>query len=726
MKIDAPPQTLKRYFQELESYLNPVLLPGEAFAAIQQVAATFPHYICNFFGFESRLSDRSQRSDFALNLTSRGARQLADLRSARDLGVVPRQSQEWERVSHFMQEWGQTNDTPFADVDCVWLEFDIESQIPNQQVVPGLILFGYWLDSNEIKMAVRRPLNWLTKKALPILRGETLPTALEQNVVRCIEQASVYTDYFQVGVMLSRPVDAVRLCLFKIEPGEILDYLAAIGWSGAEQQLEKAIADYAGLVDYLCLHVDIGCESIYPRVGLELLYDDLQPWKRQPHREPRWYSLFDRLVEQGICLPSKREAILAWPGFSQFKSRGTSGRLLRGLQHIKLVCKPNEPLEAKAYFGACFIPQSLDSPQVGRKIKAPQKQTVVHTGKSPVERAIDRGLVFLLLARDNRGWWKDFFLPAGTSDAWVTGYVGTVLAGLGNPLAQNAAENAWTLLAQQRLEDGWGYHAEVTTDADSTLWGLQLAQALGQENEATAQGADRFLRQHLNPDGGLTTYLQESAIRDYVNMSSGLVSFDGWFQSHTCVTAAVAALKEWRPIVTPYLLDQQQADGSWHSYWWSVDEYATALALTVVSESEPLGRAIRWGRERLKYWLEAAQPSEFAIAWCLQILSRDNTPETLQLLERGVKFLLERQQSNGSWQPSAKLRVPRPDCLNPESVANWKQWTGKVSGTPTMEQVLKNTFNIYSLDSQGVFTTATVLRALHSVAEIVPMKEVPS
>ncbi|HEY9666226.1 MAG TPA: prenyltransferase/squalene oxidase repeat-containing protein, partial [Coleofasciculaceae cyanobacterium] len=705
MKVDVPPQTLKRYFHALESHIDPVLLPQEVLEAIEQVASPFPDYICNFFGFECLLSDRSQRSDFALNLTARGGELLANLPSARDLVIGYHHAPEWERVSHFLREWGQTNETPFADVNCVWLEFDIGSPMLSR-VAPGLILFGYWLDTNEIKSVVRRPLNWLTEKALPILRGETLPPELEQNVLRCIKQASVYTDYFQVGVMLSRKVDAVRLCLFKIKPGQILDYLSTIGWSGAGRQLEKAIADFSSLVDYLCLHIDIGRESIYPRVGLELLYDDLQPWRRQPHREPRWYQLFDRLVERGICTPSKRDALLAWPGFSRFESAATQGVLLRGLQHIKLVCTPDAHLEAKAYFGAGFNPLPVNDLE-GEKIKAPREQIVVHTAKSPIERAIDRGIVFLLISRDHQGWWKDFFLPAGASDAWVTGYVGTVLAGNGNPHAQNAAKNAWTLLAQQDSNrEGWGYHKEVPADADSTLWGLQLAQVLGRESEVPAQRGHRFLRRHLKPDGGLTTYEQEPAIRKYVQMPPGLVSFDGWFHSHTCVTAAAASLREWQDAVTPYLLSQQQADGSWHSYWWFEDEYCTALAMSVVQEPERLERAVNWGRDRLLHWLEADHPSEFAIAWCLQILSRDDTHATQEAIKRGVEFLLARQRSNGSWSPSAKLRVPRPDCLNPKSIEDWQLWTGNFTGSKNPKNVLENTFNIYSLDNKGIFTTA--------------------
>lgn len=724
MKVDAPPQTLNLYFHELESHIDPVLLSSEVFAAIEQVASPFPHDICNFFGFECRLSDRSQRSDFAMNLTAQGAQQLADWSSVRDLGIADSEVPQWQRVSNFLREWGETNETPFADAGCIWLEFDIDDSVQLNPVAPGLILFGYWLDANPIQTKADRPLDWLTQKALPILRGETLPPELERNLSRCIEQASVYTDYFQIGVMLTRKVDAVRLCLFKIKPDQILDYLSTIGCSDVGQQLEKAIAEFSGLVDYLCLHIDIGCESIYPRVGLELLYNDLQPWKRQPHGEPRWYPLFDRLVELGLCTPSKRDALLGWPGFSQCKSVINEGVLLRGLQHIKLVWTPDAELEAKAYFGAGFISEPINVLKA-ETLKLPRKQTVVHTTKSPVERAIDRGLVFLLLSRDEQGWWKDFSLPAGASDAWVTGYVGTVLAHLGNPYGKKAAENAWTLLAKQRPDEGWGYHADVPTDADSTLWGLQLAQALGQESEEVWKGR-QFLKRHLKPDGGLTTYEQEPAIRNYVQMPPGLVSFDGWFHSHPCVTAAAASLREWQETVTPYLLSQQQADGSWPSYWWFEDEYCTALALSVVRDPERLERAVNWGNLRLRYWLEADQPSEFAIAWCLQILSHNNTPTTQEMIKRGVEFLLDRQQSNGSWSPSAKLRVPRPDCLNPKSIDNWQLWAGKISDSQDPKNVLENTFNIYSLDNKGIFTTATVLRALQSVTTTTWLREVQS
>jgi hypothetical protein len=45
-----------------------------------------------------------------------------------------------------------------------------------------------------------------------------------------------------------------------------------------------------------------------------------------------------------------------------------------------------------------------------------------------IEYAINKALDFLLTTRSPDGFWRDFWTPAGMSDAWVTGYVGAVLA----------------------------------------------------------------------------------------------------------------------------------------------------------------------------------------------------------------------------------------------------------------------------------------------------------
>jgi squalene cyclase len=346
--------------------------------------------------------------------------------------------------------------------------------------------------------------------------------------------------------------------------------------------------------------------------------------------------------------------------------------------------------------------------------------------KQYLDQTVSQAVTFLLQAQDKGGWWKDFFTPAGVSDAWVTGFVGTTLAGIPDAGAKQAADATWQLLAhRETYEGGWGYHAKVPADADTTLWSLLLAEALGLGHEERCQQAYAFLARHVKSNGGVSTYEQESPIREYIGLPEGIISFQGWCGAHTCVTAAAACLPELSAQILPYLRQRQAADGRWCSYWWFEDEYCTARAATALalhgqsdSDRQQVEKAVVWAVERLQQLLSAKQPAAFAIAWCLQLLTlaKDLT-SVRQICLEGVQHLIESQTADGSWQPSARLRVPRPDMVDPELVLNWQRWTGKFTGPPTLEKVLENTFNIFSLDQNGIFTTATALQALQRVSE---------
>src|SRR5207249_650425 len=88
-----------------------------------------------------------------------------------------------------------------------------------------------------------------------------------------------------------------------------------------------------------------------------------------PGTKRPWDALLDHLVEIGLCLPAKRDALVAYPGVSseqtdaerwpagmarvsEFLGGRTTGLFLRVLHHVKIVYEPGAALEAKAYFGA--------------------------------------------------------------------------------------------------------------------------------------------------------------------------------------------------------------------------------------------------------------------------------------------------------------------------------------------------------------------------------------
>lgn len=356
---------------------------------------------------------------------------------------------------------------------------------------------------------------------------------------------------------------------------------------------------------------------------------------------------------------------------------------------------------------------------------------VTDSTRTAREAAAQAAVGFLLRRQSPEGAWTDFLLPAGQSTLWVTAFVGGILGGRPEPEAREAAQAAWRFLEpRETAEGGWGYNAKVPGDADSTLWGLRLAAVLGLSGAPAARRAATFLERHVRADGGLATYATAEAVRAYIGLPP-VISFQGWLQSHVCVTAAGANLPGLGERFLPALASAQAADGRWPAYWWFDDEYATAEAVAALAgpgrtaaDCEPgtaarIDRAAAWLLTRVDRLLAgpAVRPPAFALAHALRVLARAAGPAgTRDALARGLAQLVAWQGADGSWPASARLRVPRPDCLVPDPEAAWVPWAGLPPGPVDLEKVLRHTFTNYSLDRDGVYSTATALGALQDAA----------
>ncbi|MGH2718460.1 MAG: hypothetical protein ACRDJU_07765, partial [Actinomycetota bacterium] len=132
-----------------------------------------------------------------------------------------------------------------------------------------------------------------------------------------------------------------------------------------------------------------------------------------------------------------------------------------------------------------------------------------------------------------------------------------------------------------------------------------------------------------------------------------------------------------------HLRRAQRDDGSWMGHWWDDDEYATARATEALARArtdpEAVARAASWAEGRV-------EASPFATALAVQTLRAAGRGDGVIAPARAR--LIGQQRSDGSWTPSARLRVPAPDAIKPNEGA------------------------LSYVDDEALFTTATVVAAL--------------
>ncbi|WNG36513.1 hypothetical protein F0U61_24660 [Archangium violaceum] len=345
--------TMLDYLRVAEPHLPAELVSPEAFADIAPIARALPP--CTGSGFECRLGEPDARADFLVRVQTHDGTRGAfagrnpDVRPPAELLENP----VWRRVFDFCARWSNPENPLHADVEDFWLEFDVAGR-PTTAPTPA-IFFGPRQEQPE-------PLN-LVALATGVMRGEPGPATLRDSVRRCYEALPPGGSVYQVGMMLSRPIDALRLCVRGIPTPRLTGYLREIGWDGPTGELDALLSSLAPHTDRICLALDVG-ERVFPKLGLECYVDALT----LGGFKERWKPLLEHLVGRGLCRPEKRDALLSWMGLSDHRTErerwppnlvrgaeaqgpGTVSLFMRYLNHVKLVFQPGAPLEAKAYPG---------------------------------------------------------------------------------------------------------------------------------------------------------------------------------------------------------------------------------------------------------------------------------------------------------------------------------------------------------------------------------------
>ncbi len=342
--------TTQDYLRVVSPCLPSRLISSQYVAWISRVAEVLPP--SSNFGFECSLASPVPAADFLVAVIPSDGSRSAWAGENPLAGPPPETDSDsaWKSVQRFLGAW--SHEAALAPIHDTWLEFDIAE--PGSNLPEPSFFFGFddRADRNHPDLVVA-----LVERLLTRPMGERR----RQKLLSCFSALPENGLIFQVGLLLARPTDEIRLCTRWLARDEILSYLQRIGWGGSIAELSLLMTELAPLVDAISLDISVE-DSVSGSIGLECTIHD------QPEGRKRVDSFLQYLVARNACLPAKKEAIFEWLGFSTQESdesrwpthllkasRSSSvegmSTFARTLNHIKISFESEKPVSAKAYLG---------------------------------------------------------------------------------------------------------------------------------------------------------------------------------------------------------------------------------------------------------------------------------------------------------------------------------------------------------------------------------------
>lgn len=317
--------------------------------------------------------------------------------------------------------------------------------------------------------------------------------------------------------------------------------------------------------------------------------------------------------------------------------------------------------------------------------------------------AIELSNKYLLKNLNENGLWSDFLTTAGEGQTWVSAYTGMMMAEIGMNIPFLV-----TLLKKHPLNGS--FNETIIQDCDSTNFLVGFNKLLNQEDDSCLISE---WCSYMNPNGGWVTYRNEKPLRDRLQLNNE-ENISGWLSEHLCVTSAAAYVlfitnlfPEKLNKTREFLASSMEKDFYWVPYWWTSPVYSTSYAIIALSGDYSFHDVALKACKRLihnqskeGFWINPPYniPSAFYTALALKALLYISPDEFKNNILSGIKWLINNQTTDGSWQTNRILCIPSPETIKLSDV---KSWRNSSFGT-----------NIIVDDHNRIFTTATVLNVL--------------
>ncbi len=318
---------LKNYLDSMAGNLPPEIISPETFSQIYKMADLFADFAASEYIMETHLYTDAAEADFSWRV-------LADEKACLENGLKSEHlsalagSNTWAKIVDFINFW------PPAMAD-IWLEMDYDEL---DKPIPQPCFF---FNAEAVKKGSIVD-EELLFRALEHLADREKLNLLRPHLLKAVDQLPSEIGLFQVGVMLARHSDRVRIFTGELTREQLLDYLSNIGWKGPLPQLQELFELVHPYSDgnYI-LDFDVSRQGISEKIGINF---GLETKEILP-------DFLENLINHQLCTDKKRNGVIAWPGsFGSYLGSGYGyTALLKDISHFKIACSPEAGLKAKAY-----------------------------------------------------------------------------------------------------------------------------------------------------------------------------------------------------------------------------------------------------------------------------------------------------------------------------------------------------------------------------------------
>lgn len=284
---------------------------------------------------EIELSMNGRQADYSCRLDKTDCNATLDF--LRQSSLV-QSSAAWRTVADLCSLWGDEQSGFSSKVSNVWLEMDYEPCLQGR--VEPCVFF----DISQVQPQEEH--DWIYP-VLTILLGMERSTALWLQLDACIDAlAGRNRQLFQLGVMLGRQAESVRLFTSDMTGEQVLAYLADLNWPGDLCGLNAQLKMLEPFARKFILDFDVTPTGVSEKLGINF------GLRRSGDAAVDEFLAFAET--QRLCTVEKREGVRNWLAAAP----DPVALIFNDISHFKLVVNPaGIPKKLKAYLRQGSVPR---------------------------------------------------------------------------------------------------------------------------------------------------------------------------------------------------------------------------------------------------------------------------------------------------------------------------------------------------------------------------------